>query len=103
MPLVLKAAANVATELTYLIEAGHLDHDDKIKLNRLKDIIEVNSINTLGALLREVAEEFYLDYFNSYLTTEKMADHYGISDELAVFLMLEGQKINHARTIKGKS
>jgi len=50
--------------------------------------------------LDAIAEEFYLVYFNDYLSTEKMADHYGISDELAYELMNHGKNINNARPTK---
>lgn len=66
---------------------------DLANIAALEAEIAVNPINQL-------AEAFYLEYFNDYLTTEKMTDRYGISDELAAYLMLHGQKLNRARPAK---
>jgi hypothetical protein len=45
--------------------------------------------------IRKTASEFYLLYVNEYLTVEKIAEHQGISEELARLLISEGKKINN--------
>lgn len=39
--------------------------------------------------------DFYLDYFNNYLTIAKIAEHRGISIELATSLINEGRLLNN--------
>ena len=43
--------------------------------------------------LRKTASEFYHLYVNDYLTVEKIAEHHGISDELAKLLIKVGRNI----------
>lgn len=45
--------------------------------------------------IRKTAEEFYLLYAADYLTAGKIAEHHGISEELARLLIAEGKKINN--------
>ena len=40
-------------------------------------------------------ELFYLDWFNNYLSVEKFAEFYGISEDKAVTLIDMGRVINH--------
>ena len=40
-------------------------------------------------------ELFYLDWFNNYLSVEKFAEFYGISENKAVTLIDMGRIINH--------
>ena len=40
-------------------------------------------------------ELFYLDFFNNYLSVEKFAEFYGISEDKAVTLIDMGRIINH--------
>jgi hypothetical protein len=40
---------------------------------------------------RQFAIDFYLDYFNNYLTVEKIAEHHLISVELAQTLINHGK------------
>ena len=40
-------------------------------------------------------ELFYLDFFNNYLSVEKFAEFYGISEDKAVTLIDMGRVINH--------
>ncbi len=49
-------------------------------------------------LALETAERFYLLWFNDYLTTAKIAEHFMISPESAGFLIDMGKRIN---TLKG--
>lgn len=42
--------------------------------------------------LPRIAREFYLDYVNNYLTVEKIAEHYEISEALAKALIDEGRR-----------
>jgi DNA-binding transcriptional regulator LsrR (DeoR family) len=44
--------------------------------------------------IRKTASEFYLLYVNEYLTVEKIAEHFEISNELAGILIKEGRKEN---------
>ena len=44
--------------------------------------------------IRKTASEFYLLYVNEYLTVEKIAEHHGISNELAGILIKEGREEN---------
>ena len=44
--------------------------------------------------LKEI-ELFYLDWFNNYLSVEKFAEFYGISEDKAVTLIDMGRIINH--------
>jgi len=39
-------------------------------------------------------ELFYLDYFNNFITIEKFAEFYGITEKKAVTLIAIGQHIN---------
>jgi hypothetical protein len=39
--------------------------------------------------------DFYIDYFNNYLSVEKIAEHNGITEKEANLLIREGKKINH--------
>ena len=39
-------------------------------------------------------ELFYLDYFNNFITVEKFAEFYGITEKKAVTLIAIGQHIN---------
>jgi len=61
-----------------------------------KPQVTVEQLNTL-------AEEFFLVYFNDYLSIEKMAEDYGISDELAYELLAHGKKLNRARPTKDET
>ncbi len=40
---------------------------------------------------------FYLDYFNNYLSVAKIAANNGISVECAWFLITEGRKLHEAK------
>ena len=40
-------------------------------------------------------ELFYLDWFNNYLSVEKFAEFYGITENKAVTLIDMGRMINH--------
>jgi len=47
-------------------------------------------------MLRTInAVEFYLDYFNNYLTVQAIADAYGISQELANNFINLGRQYNY--------
>jgi hypothetical protein len=39
--------------------------------------------------LKEQLHAAYLDYVNNFLTVEKFAEHYGISEKMASLLILE--------------
>tara|TARA_R110000765_G_scaffold96963_1_gene182555 strand:+ start:921 stop:1079 length:159 start_codon:yes stop_codon:yes gene_type:complete len=39
--------------------------------------------------------EFYLDYFNNYLTVQAISDVYGISESLSHKLINLGRKLNN--------
>jgi hypothetical protein len=41
--------------------------------------------------IREIAEDFYLEYFNNYQTISKIAEHYEVNRELAVELIKLGK------------
>jgi len=63
-----------------------LDHFDDIKvLSVLNNIIACNT------------EDYYLDYFNNFLTVEKFSDHYGINTDYAADIIHIGRLINHKR------
>lgn len=36
----------------------------------------------------------YLEYVNNFLTVERFAEYYGISEELATLLIKEGKKLH---------
>ena len=40
-------------------------------------------------------ELFYLDWFNNYLSVEKFAEFYGMSEDKAIILIDMGRVINH--------
>jgi len=42
--------------------------------------------------IRNLAEDFYLEYWNNYLTISLIAEHYEITDELAEELINLGRK-----------
>lgn len=42
----------------------------------------------------------YLEYLNDYLTVECFADHKGIDDKLAQFVINEGRKLHETYAIK---
>jgi len=42
---------------------------------------------------RRYAIDFYLDYFNNYLTVAKIAEHHGISEQSANDLINRGRKL----------
>lgn len=42
----------------------------------------------------EWLNKFYLDYFNNYLTVEKMAEHHGISAEECRILVAAGKEVH---------
>ena len=46
----------------------------------------------------EKVEDFYLDYFNNYLTIDRIASDYGYSKDKAEALISFGRKINHSRS-----
>lgn len=47
-------------------------------------------------MLRTInAVEFYLDYFNNYMTVQAIADVHGISEDLAHYLINLGRKLNN--------
>jgi transposase-like protein len=39
--------------------------------------------------------QFYLEFFNSYLTLQKMAEDHGISEATASHLYTEGKRLHH--------
>ena len=39
--------------------------------------------------------EFFIDYFNNYITVQTIADHHGISEDLAHYLINLGRKLNN--------
>lgn len=43
--------------------------------------------------------EFYLDWFNNFLTVQAMADHYGMELEDCKCLIELGRKHHHEKTI----
>ena len=45
--------------------------------------------------IRNTASEFYMLYFCKYLTVSRIAEDYGISEELAKALIADGKKINN--------
>ena len=40
-------------------------------------------------------QDFYLDYVNNYLTTQRIADDYGIANELAIQIIDIGRIIHN--------
>lgn len=46
--------------------------------------------------IKTILNDMYLDYFNNYLTIEKMATMHGISEDDLKILLTIGKKINHA-------
>jgi hypothetical protein len=45
-----------------------------------------------------IAEDFYLDYVNNYLTIDAIADHYHITAILASHIIEFGRFVNHNRS-----
>jgi hypothetical protein len=45
----------------------------------------------------DIIETLYLDWFNNFTSTERFADHHGMSLELANMVIEEGRETNHAR------
>ena len=43
-------------------------------------------------IIRKLANDFYLEYLNNYLTSSLIAEHYEISEELANELINLGRK-----------
>ena len=43
----------------------------------------------------EQLELLYLDYFNNFLSVEKFAEFYGMSEDKAIILIDMGRVINH--------
>ena len=46
---------------------------------------------------REKIERLYLSYFNDFLTVEKFAECYGLSERKANDVIRAGRKLNHRR------
>jgi plasmid maintenance system antidote protein VapI len=42
-------------------------------------------------------EEMYLSYVNDFLTIERFAEYYGITEEQANEVINKGRKINHSK------
>lgn len=57
----------------------------------VNDYAKTHSLQTKS---RKFIEDFYLTYTNDYLTSAKIAEHEGISEELAKALIAEGKKIH---------
>lgn len=47
------------------------------------------------ALLHMTLEEIYLDYVNNFLTTYKMAEHYGISRDGMLAIIIEARELRN--------
>ena len=48
------------------------------------------------------AEQVYLDWFNNYLTVEKLAEHYNIPVSQAEILINAGRIIHYKKTVGEK-
>jgi len=65
-----------------ILDKEEIKEQQQIRFDRFKNI-------------KNIAEDFYLEYFNNYLTISLIAEHYEISDELASELVNLGRKINN--------
>lgn len=45
--------------------------------------------------LKETIEAAYLDYFNNFLSLERFAEHYGLEQSEANYIINAGRRINH--------
>lgn len=52
--------------------------------------------------IKTILNDMYLDYFNNYLTFEKMAEVHGISKEDLKILLELGKKINNKEYKEGE-
>jgi hypothetical protein len=43
--------------------------------------------------IKLLAKELYLEYVNEYLTIEKIAEHYEVSEQLMKELIIEGKEL----------
>ena len=46
--------------------------------------------------IRKDLENMYLDYFNNFLTVEAIAEHYGITENVALKIISRGRTLNQA-------
>lgn len=70
---------------------------------RYKDIFELEINNYKQANkrykdIRRIAKDFYIEFYNNYLTTEKISEHYEIPDELGKQLIDFGRIIFNERS-----
>jgi hypothetical protein len=47
--------------------------------------------------LREILNEYYLEWFNSYLSIAQFAEHHGLTPNQAARLVEIGREINHTK------
>lgn len=52
---------------------------------------------------QEYAIECFLDFFNDYLTVEKFAEHYGVTEKYAISLINEGNRLHELKVEHFKS
>lgn len=61
---------------------------------------DTQKVHKRYADIREIAQDFFLEYLNNYLTTAKIAEHYEIEKGLAVQLIRLGKNVHIKQTNK---
>jgi len=62
-------------------------------IDLIRDIIEFDADYSNTPTIEP--EAFYLDYFNNYISVDKIAEHYGIDVYRANALITKGRELNH--------
>ena len=65
-----------------------------------KDIYNYKQSQKRFKDIRRISEDFYIEFYNNYLTTQKISEHYEISEELGKQLINFGRIIFNERSQK---
>lgn len=67
---------------------------EPIEIFSIKDLHEIKNARAGITVLKNISEMLYLDYVNNFLTVEKFALYYGLSNAQAGMILNMGKKTN---------